>query len=109
MNEKGLSTLKICEQKLIYLQDLPVSSSMNTTPKTYKVNPDSELFMFTDAEETVEGGAITANETFLSNEETFKLIQIEDDCITLEYKGVIYYAEPEELQNCTPIEEAKIS
>jgi len=82
---------------------------MNTTPTTYRVNPDSEIFIFTEAEETVEGGAITANETFLSNEETFRLIQIEDDCITLEYKDVIYYAYPEELQNCTPIEEAQIS
>ena len=77
----------------------------NPTPATYKVNPDSDFFMFTDAEETVEGGIITANETFLHNEETFRLIQIEEDSITLEYEGAIYYADPEELQNCTPIEE----
>lgn len=76
-------------------------AKLNIQPGIYRVNPEKEVFCYTEDDPNFP----TANETFISEGETFEvlLIEDEDEVAIIKFRGNQFMTNLEEIESCTKV------
>jgi hypothetical protein len=74
-------------------------TQLNIQPGIYQVNPEKEVFCYTEDDPNFP----TANETFINEGEIFEILSIENEVAIIEFGGNQFMTNLEDIEFCTKI------